>query len=103
MTYKVLYIVFENLLFASVSGYCSGIIVSFTFAKSWVFKESSSNPLLKSFYLFCLIYCVGGIEMSLVIVFINRLINNYEIAWLFGAFIGTLNNFLGSKYLSFKK
>ena len=34
---------------------------------------------------------------------VDKLIENYKIAWLFGVFIGSLNNFLGSKYLSFKK
>ena len=41
--------------------------------------------------------------MSLVIVFLNQLIENYKIAWFFGAMIGSLNNYLGSKYLLFKK
>ena len=101
--YRAVYLIFENILFASIFGYCTGILFSFVFAKSWVFKNSTSKPLIKSFFLFCLIYFLGGIEMSLVIVFLNRLIDNYKIAWLFGAFIGSLNNFLGSKYLSFKK
>ena len=103
ISYRALYLIFKNILFASISGYCVGILVSFVFAKYWVFKNSSSQPLLKSFFLFCLIYFLGGIEMSLVIVFLNRLIENYKIAWIFGAFIGSLNNFLGSKYFSFKK
>ena len=103
ISYRALYLIFKNILFASISGYCVGIIVSFVFAKYWVFKNSSSKPLLKSFSLFCLIYLLGGLEMSLVIVFLNRLIDNYKIAWVFGAFIGSLNNFLGSKYFSFKK
>ncbi len=103
ISYRALYLIFKNILFASISGYCVGIIVSFVFAKCWVFKNSSSQPLLKSFSLFCLIYFLGGVEMSLVIVFVNRLIENYKIAWFFGAFIGSLNNFLGSKYISFKK
>ena len=103
ISYITLYLIFKNILFASISGYCVGILVSFVFAKSWVFKNSSSQPLLKSFSLFCFIYFLGGIEMSLVIVFLNRLIENYRIAWVFGAFIGSLNNFLGSKYFSFKK
>ena len=103
ISYRALYLMFKNILFASISGYCVGILVSFVFAKSWVFKNSSSQPLLKSFSLFCFIYFLGGIEMSLVIVFLNRLIENYRIAWVFGAFIGSLNNFLGSKYFSFKK
>ena len=102
-SYRALYLIFKNILFASISGYCIGILVSFLFAKSWVFKISSSQPLVKSLYLFCLIYFLGGIEMSLVILFLNRLIENYKIAWFFGALIGSINNYLGSKYLSFKK
>ena len=103
ISYRALYLIFKNILFASIFGYCVGILVSFIFAKSWVFQNSSNQPLLKSFFLFCLIYFLGGIEMSLVIVFLNRLIENYKIAWVFGAIIGSLNNFLGSKYFSFKR
>ena len=103
ISYWSIYLIFKNILFASISGYCIGILVSFIFAKSWVFKNISTQPLVKSFSLFCLIYFLGGIEMSLVILFLNRLIDNYKIAWLFGALIGALNNYLGSKYFSFKK
>ena len=103
LSYRALYLIFKNILFASISGYLVGILVSFVFAKSWVFNNSSSKPLLKSFSSFCFIYFLGGIEMSLVIVFLNSLIENYKIAWVFGAFIGSLNNYLGSKYFSFKK
>ena len=103
ISYEALYLISKNILFASISGYCIGILVSFIFAKSWVFKNSNTQPLVKSLSLFCLIYLLGGIEMSLVIFFINQLINNYKIAWLFGALIGSINNYLGSKYLSFKK
>ena len=103
ISYRSLYLIFNNILFASISGYSIGILVSFIFAKRWVFKNSNSPPLLKSLSLFCLIYFLGGIEMSLVIVFINQLLDNYKIAWLFGALVGSINNYLGSKYLSFKK
>ena len=101
--YRALYLFFNNILLASILGYCVGIIISFIFAKSWVFKNRSSQTLVKSFSLFCFIYFLGGIEMSLVIMFINYLIENYKIAWLFGAFVGSLNNYLGSKYLLFRK
>ena len=101
--YRALYLISKDILLASISGYCIGIIVSFIFAKLWVFKSTSGQPLVKSFSFFCVIYFLGGIEMSLVIVFLNRLIENYKIAWLCGALIGSLNNYLGSKYLSFKK
>tara|TARA_B100000131_G_scaffold36525_1_gene33292 strand:- start:81 stop:473 length:393 start_codon:yes stop_codon:yes gene_type:complete len=103
ISYRALYLTFKNILFASIVGYCIGIIVSFIFAKLWVFKNISTQALVKSFSLFCLIYFFGLIEMSLVILFLNRLIDNYKIAWLFGALIGSINNYLGSKFLSFKK
>ena len=103
ISYRSLYLLLNNILFASISGYCIGILISFIFAKLWVFKNSNGQPLVKSLSLFCLIYFLGGIEMSLVILFINQLIENYKIAWLFGAVIGSINNYLGSKYLSFKK
>ena len=41
--------------------------------------------------------------MSLLIICLSPLIDNYKIAWLIGAFIGALNNYLGSKYFIFKK
>ena len=102
LSYRSLYLIFNNILFASITGYCLGILVSFIFAKSWVFKNSNSQPLVKSLSLFFLIYFLGGIEMSLVILLVNQLIDNYKIAWLFGALIGSINNYLGSKYLSFR-
>ena len=101
--YWAFFQIFRNILFASISGYLVGILVSFILAKLWVFKKSSSQPLAKSLFLFYLIYFFGGIEMTLVIVFINQLMENFKIAWLFGALIGSLNNYLGSKYLLFKK
>ncbi len=103
ISFRALYLLFKNILFASIFGYFIGILVSFFFAKSWVFKNNSNQPLAKSFSLFCLIYFFGGLEMSLVIFILNRLIENYQISWLFGAFIGASNNYLGAKYLSFKK
>ena len=103
ISYQAIYLIFKNILFASIFGYGTGILVSFVLAKSWVYNNRSNQPLLKSFSLFCFIYFLGGIEMSLVILFIDRLIGNYNIAWVFGAVVGSLNNFLGSKYFLFKK
>ena len=103
ISYRTSYLILKNILLASIFGYLVGILASFIFAKAWVFKQRSSKPLVNSFFLFCLIYLLGGIEMTSVIVFTNLLIDNYKIAWLFGALIGSINNYLGSKYILFKK
>ena len=103
LVYRTLYLLFNKILFASVCGYFIGLLVSFLFAKLWVFQDKSKRSIIKSFSLFCLIYLFGGLEMSLVIFFLNQLFNNYKIAWFVGAFIGSMNNYLGSKYISFRK
>ena len=103
LVYNFLYLIFKKLVLASFCGYFVGIMFSYSLAKIWVFQNKSRQNLLKSFPAFCLIYFLGAIEMSFVIVLFNQILNNYRIAWLFGAFIGALNNYLGVKYFLFKK
>ena len=97
------YLIFKNIFLASFLGYSIGLLTSFIFAKIWVFRRNSKKRILKSFFIFCLIYFLGGLEMSLIIIFLNQLFNNHKAAWLIGALICALNNYLGSKYLLFKK
>ena len=103
LVYSSIYLVFKKILIASFFGYFIGIVFSYIMAKIWVFKNKSRQNLFKSFPAFCLIYFLGGVEMSFVIVFFNQFLDNYKIAWLFGAFIGSLNNYLGVKYFLFRK
>jgi len=103
LTFVLLYLKFRNILFSSYCGYLIGILISFLFAKFYVFRDRSSQPLIKSFSTFCLIYLFGGILMSFIILIINNQIHNYKVSWFFGAVIGSLNNYFGSKYLSFRK
>ena len=103
LVYSSLYLIFNNLVIASFCGYFVGISFSYALAKIWDFKNKSRQNLLKSFPVFCLIYFLGAIEMSFVIVFLNQFLNNYRIVWLFGAFIGALNNYLGVKFFLFRK
>ena len=103
LVYSSSYLIFNKLVIASFCGYFIGILFSYVLAKVWVFQNKSRQNLLKSFPIFCLIYFLGAIEMSSVIVFLNQFLNNYKIAWLFGAFIGALNNYLGVKYFLFRK
>ena len=103
LVYNFLYLISKKLFLASFCGYFIGILFSYALAKIWVFQNKSRQNLLKSFPLFCLIYFLGGIEMSYVIAFLNQFLNNHKIAWLFGAFVGSLNNYLGAKYFLFRK
>ena len=103
LVYSSLYLIFKKLVIASFGGYFIGILFSYLLAKIWVFQNKSRQNFLKSFPTFCLIYFFGAIEMSFVIVFLNQFLSNYRIAWLFGAFIGALNNYLGVKYFLFRK
>ena len=103
LVYSSLYSIFKNIIFASLFGYSTGLLASFIFAKIWVFRDTSQKRIFKSFFIFCLIYFLGGLEMSLIIVFLNQLVNNYKFSWLCGTFISALNNYLGSKYFLFKK
>ena len=103
LVYSSSYLIFNKLVIASFCGYFIGILFSYVLAKVWVFQNKSRQNLLKSFSTFCLIYFLGAIAMSSVIVFLNQFLNNYKIAWLFGALIGALNNYLGVKYFLFRK
>ena len=103
IAYNSLYLIFKKIFIASICGYFIGILFSYVLSKIWVFKKKSKQNLFKSFSVFCLIYFLGGIQMSFVIVFLNQYLNNYRISWLFGAFIGSLNNYLGAKFFLFRK
>ena len=103
LVYSSLYLIFKKLVIASFGGYFIGILFSYALAKIWVFQNKSRQNLLKSFPTFCLIYFLGAIEMSFVIVFLNQFLNNYKIAWLFGALIAAINNYLGVKFFFFRK
>ena len=103
LVFNSFYLILQNIIIASFLGYSTGLSLSFILAKIWVFKDNSKKRIFKSFFIFCLIYILGGLEMSLIIFFLNQLVGNYKLAWLFGAFIAALNNYLGSKYFLFKK
>ena len=100
--YTSIFFIFENLIIASLLGYFGGLLVSFIFSKIWVFKDSFKNPVAKSFIIFSFIYLLGGLEMSFIIILLNHFISNHKIAWFFGALIGSLNNYFGSKYFLFR-
>ena len=101
--FNLTYIYLKNILFSSFTGYFSGLLFSFIAAKLWVFKDNSRQHVKKTFYIFSFIYILGAIEMSFVIKLINFLTNNHNLAWLFGAAVSSINNYLGTKFFVFKR
>ena len=103
LVYSLIYLIFKNIIFASIFGYSMGLLTSFVLSKIWVFRDNSQKKIFKSFFIFCIIYFLGGLEMSLIIIFLNQLLINHRFSWFCGTFIAALNNYLGSKYFLFKK
>ena len=44
---------------------------------------------------------MGGLEMTLIVFIVDKLIQNYRIAWMCGVFVAAINNYFCSKYLLF--
>ena len=100
--YLVLYQTTYNILLASISGYFAGNINSYIFGKKWVFKNSKiKNNFI--FLKFLMVYLFGAFLFSSTINYLSLKGIDHKIAWLIGIFFCTLNNFLGSKYIVFKK
>ncbi len=102
LVYKSTYIVTSNINLSSFLGYCIGLINSFLYSNKWVFSSKRYTKLDKAFIMFILIYALGGIEMTVTINVLYQLRVNHVFAWLCGACLAAINNFLFSKYLIFK-
>jgi len=109
LVFKSVYIFTSNINLSSILGYCIGLLNSFLFSSKWVFSnnrcirlDKAFVVLDKAFVVFVLTYALGGLEMATIINVIYKLSDNYIIAWLCGACVAAINNFLFSKYLIFK-
>ena len=102
LIYSSIYLFTLNINIASCLGYLGGLFNSFLFSKKWVFKSSNRSKLKKQVYFFVLIYIIGGVEMTVIINIFNNIVDNYKIAWVFGAFIAALSNYFGLKFFVFK-
>ena len=94
---------FNSLFVGSVLGYISGLLFSFHFGRTWVFNNHYKNEYTIKIK-FILIYLFGLILMSSIIEFLtNKFLIDYRISWLCAALIVFLSNFVGSKWIVFKK
>ena len=99
--YSIVYKLTLVINLASTIGYACGLLNSFYFSDNWVFNRSRNKQTNYVLFLFIVIYLIGGLQMSLTINFVDKLIENHNIAWICGAFVAAMNNYLCSKYFLF--
>ena len=99
--YSIIYRLTLTIKLASVIGYFSGLLTTFYFSNSWTFTKSRYQNLSYSIFLFIVIYFMGGLEMTVIINIVDKLINNHRIAWICGVFVAAINNYVCSKFLLF--
>ena len=101
--YTLIFLIFSNIVVSSVVGYSLGVLSSYYFGKVWVF-ESEQVFKLSEMFKFMVIYIIGGLGMTLIIIWLNQDLNiGYQVSWIGGAIFAIINNYLGSKYIVFKK
>lgn len=92
-----------SLMMASVAGYAAGLYNSYYFGRRWVFnaRQTQHGPAA---FRFVIVYLVGGAGMAAIIEGLDHLFGwDYRVTWFAGAAFAFANNFLGSKWLVFKK
>jgi len=92
-----------NLSLSSILGYVAGLVCSYHLGRVWVFGQrfdiNSKNILF-----FGIVYFLGSVWMTGIInLMVNNLSTDYKISWIFGAGTAAVNNYLGMKFLAFKK
>tara|TARA_B100000575_G_C23026782_1_gene591262 strand:- start:195 stop:587 length:393 start_codon:yes stop_codon:yes gene_type:complete len=100
--YSIIYKLTLRINLASFIGYISGLLNSFYFSDNWIFTRSRNKKINYALFLFFIIYFIGGLEMTLIIYIVDKLIQNHNIAWICGVFVAAINNYLCSKYYLFE-
>ena len=99
--YSIVYHLTLTINLASSLGYLSGLFTTFYLSNSWTFTKSRYKNLSYTLFLFIFIYLIGGLEMTLIINIVDKLIYNHRIAWICGVFFAAMNNYFCSKYFLF--
>ena len=102
IAYIILYFLSGKIILASIIGYSVGLLNSYQLGKKWVFRVNSpnNNRLIISFLL---VYAIGCFVSSAIIFAITRVYDTYNIAWIIGTAYAVVNNFIGSKFIIFKR
>ena len=92
-----------NLSLSSILGYVAGLICSYHLGRIWVFGQRFDIHS-KSILFFGIVYFLGSVWMTGIINFmVNYLSIDYKISWFFGVGMAAVNNYLGMKFLAFRK
>ena len=92
-----------NLSLSSILGYVAGLICSYHLGRVWVFGQRFDINS-KSILFFGIVYFLGSVWMTGIInLMVNYLSIDYKISWIFGAGTAAVNNYLGMKFLAFRK
>lgn len=92
-----------NLSLSSILGYVAGLICSYHLGRVWVFGQRFDINS-KSILFFGIVYFLGSVWMTGIInLMVNYLSIDYKISWFFGAGAAAVNNYLGMKFLAFRK
>ena len=101
--YSLVYLMSFNIIVSSLIGYSIGILFSYYFSRFWVFQLDKNYKFVEMIRLIS-VYIVGGLSMTFIIFCLNHYLNiDYRVSWIGGALFAIANNYLGSKYLVFKK
>tara|TARA_A100001011_G_scaffold400866_1_gene520221 strand:- start:6405 stop:6818 length:414 start_codon:yes stop_codon:yes gene_type:complete len=92
-----------NLSLSAILGYMAGLICSYHLGRVWVFGQRFDINS-KSILFFGIVYFLGAIWMTGIInLMVNNLYIDYKISWIFGAGAAAVNNYLGMRFLAFRK
>tara|TARA_B100000212_G_C27311685_1_gene506035 strand:- start:695 stop:1087 length:393 start_codon:yes stop_codon:yes gene_type:complete len=101
LMYSLIFKLTTRILFASFIGYSTGLLNSFYLSNNWVFTKIRNKKINYALIIFVFIYVLGGLEMTIVINMVYAYVHNHNIAWITGAIVAAINNYLCSKYLLF--
>jgi putative flippase GtrA len=103
VVYYVLININVNLSFSAILGYVTGLICSYHLCRVWVFGQRFEINF-KSILFFGIVYLLGSFWMTgIIILMVNYLSIDYKISWIFGAGTAAVNNYLGMRFLAFRK
>lgn len=101
ITYFFIYKLTSVIVIASLSGYLLGLLNSYLLSRYWTFSIKKSNS--KKFIVpFLIIHFSGLIAGVFLIYLVDKLTDNYIVAWFVGVLVVAPYNYIGLKKFTFK-